>query len=428
MSNLESNSDKIRKRLESGFLAKLTVSAAISTGRAQEDYAEQLATRATTFREWIESEFKIFNCDESASEFWKSMSGRKSAFIDGGVANIDLPGAAPLGIRVGAYVVIPGESGEDREDFSFKTVLVDDLYSDSQTIYDEMFEDVDKLRDAARIIAEAAALRRAVLEDESIQFAFIHGPLINPVSPYGLTGFPDFKLSTIKSMIGEVNSEELLSFVPLYKKILDDLLNSGRSVVGVVERSRGAAPGILTSVVLQALMEKGVLSRRARDEFAKDLEIYRISDVVLFGAVLNEREFFGLPGISKQGSPRKWPDAWQDLIKNYPLCSLGYSKPADHQEPIRFECFEGNSSIKEIGSYVTFMSRLLPQYAFPVGLDIVDKYAKVPSWMSGQVRTDQAIALLKKAIRTGDKKSVELAKRILVTKGRDWLFRPKRGK
>ena len=92
--------------------------------------------------------------------------------------------------------------------------------------------------------------------------------------------------------------------------------------------------------------------------------------------------------------------------------------------PIRIEGLKPTEKNSPDIDLIFHMSRLLPGYAFPVGLDIVDKYAKVPNWMSRSVTAAHATALLKKAIRSGDPKVISFAKRVLSTKGRDWLFRP----
>src|SRR5262249_10342575 len=46
-----------------------------------------------------------------------------------------------------------------------------------------------------------------------------------------------------------------------------------------------------------------------------------------------------------------------------------------------FNCLEGDQ-VSEAARRVYLYSRLLPVYGFPVGLDIADKFAKVPQWMT----------------------------------------------
>ena len=71
-------------------------------------------------------------------------------------------------------------------------------------------------------------------------------------------------------------------------------------------------------------------------------------------------------------------------------------------------------------------SRLLPHYGFPVGLDIVDKYAHVPAWLtsaySKMLKHHLGVSLQK-----GEISDLEM-RRILVQaiymSHRDWIFRP----
>src|SRR5262249_62124860 len=118
--------------------------------------------------------------------FWPEQKGKAIAFIDGGVANIDLPSAAPLGIRVGSYIVRPGDETENRERFNIELSLVDDLFSPEGEVYDDDFVDTAKLRDAARMASETAAAYRLSRSDSPPDVILLHGPLVNPVAPYGL--------------------------------------------------------------------------------------------------------------------------------------------------------------------------------------------------------------------------------------------------
>jgi len=75
---------------------------------------------------------------------------------------------------------------------------------------------------------------------------------------------------------------------------------------------------------------------------------------------------------------------------------------------------------------VYLYSTLLPGYAFPVGLDIVDKFAKIPQWL-----TDAYGKLIKYHLREqlylGEITDEQLRKIIiqaLYATQRDWLFRP----
>ena len=92
--------------------------------------------------------------------------------------------------------------------------------------------------------------------------------------------------------------------------------------------------------------------------------------------------------------------------------------------PFRVESFAGESQMGSMLELIFNTSRLLPTYGFPVGLDIVDKFAKVPAWLSKSVKGQHQVVLLKKALESGDARTIAFAKRVLAAKGRDWLFRP----
>lgn len=70
-------------------------------------------------------------------------------------------------------------------------------------------------------------------------------------------------------------------------------------------------------------------------------------------------------------------------------------------------------------------ARLLPRYAFPVGLDIVDKYAKVPEWLSGNISARLAATVLNRAMAEGDARLIAQVRRLLSHTPRDFFYRPK---
>ena len=68
----------------------------------------------------------------------------------------------------------------------------------------------------------------------------------------------------------------------------------------------------------------------------------------------------------------------------FPAVSGCYVHVSETTEPIRVEVFSelGDAQVAEAARRVYLYSRLLPRYGFPVGLDIVDKYAHVPVWLT----------------------------------------------
>jgi hypothetical protein len=69
-------------------------------------------------------------------------------------------------------------------------------------------------------------------------------------------------------------------------------------------------------------------------------------------------------------------------------------------------------------------ARLLPRYAFPVGLDIVDKYAKVPDWLSRNVSARLAAAVLNRAMAEGDARLIAQVRQLFSHTPRDFFYRP----
>jgi hypothetical protein len=66
----------------------------------------------------------------------------------------------------------------------------------------------------------------------------------------------------------------------------------------------------------------------------------------------------------------------------------------------------------------------MPNYSFPAGLDIVDKFAKVPMWMAKPISNSMAVNFLQRALRSGDPRVISEAKRLLSGNARDWFLRP----
>lgn len=417
--------DRIDGRLRQNILSELLIAAQLRSGIVHADFVTQVKEIALMLSNRFRNAGLVNQITESGQSFWRGRRGSTLQFTDGGVAGINIPSSAPLGIRVGNYTVRLGDTTEERERFDFAVQVVDDLFDEQPAVYEDHFEDTGKLRDAARIICEIGAVLRGLQNSDAVTAAFLHGPLVNPVAPYGLQDFPAFRKTFATKMLGREAREDELNFIPLYSAALTMLREYPAMVVGVVERSKGAAPGVLTSAGLAELREAGELSRNAQMELLDRCRRYGITDVLLFSAILDIGEYAFVESVSKQGPSNKWPAEWEREIRAFPAPLVGYIKTTETQEPLRFEAFPNRHSVSEIAAYVHFMSRLLPEYSFPVGLDIADKFAKVPAWMTRQISKQHALLLLRSALESGDPKAVELAKRTLSTKGRDWLFRPK---
>jgi hypothetical protein len=427
-----SDAEQIRRRIEvrvtqGEFLAGMLHLAARESAGAQGSFIDKLCGIAAKLRAILEANGRIAKLQYRPEAYWQSVHGKSFAFLDGGVANIDLPSAAPVGIRVGSYLVRPGEMDlSRREAFDIALSIVDDLYSNEGFLYDSDFDDVAKLRDAARIISETAAVWHLVRGGNVPDGIFLHGPLINPASPYGLDDFPAFGVKACCDLLVErrwKGSDDDREFIPLYLELLQRIKDTKKNVTGVVERSIGKDPVVLKNV-LNSLQDQGVLKQEYVRSLLEDVKLYGLNDATLFDVVLEEGEYIRPIAVARQGPENKWPEYWKQWIRDYPAALTTYLKPSALVIPFRVEAFEDIPDFAAALDLIMHTSRLLPSYGFPVGLDIVDKFAKVPEWMSRGVKGQHQVVLLKKALESGDPRAVTFAKRVLAAKGRDWFFRP----
>jgi hypothetical protein len=423
--------ENIRRRIEARigqgeFITGLLRVAGRESSAVQHNFIDRLSHIAAMMRELLDQNGMISRVAYRPREFWPQQKGRTIAFIDGGVANIDLPSAAPLGIRVGSYIVRPGDETANREQFNIELSLVDDLFSPDSEVYDDDFVDTAKLRDAARMTSETAAAYRLARSDHPPDVILLHGPLVNPVAPYGLDGFPSFGMRACQIFCNDGNfdgDEEARQFVALYLDLLRRIEQTGTSVVGVVERSIGRDPVVIRRI-LNRLQDRQHLKRDEARDILQEITTYGLNDSSLFDVVLGEGEYVTPMVVNRQGPENKWPDRWKQWIRDYPPALTTYLKPSATVVPFRVEGFENTPSVAAVLDLILHTSRLLPSYGFPVGLDIVDKFAKVPAWMSRSVKGQPQVVLLRKALESGDPRAITFAKRVLAAKGRDWWFRP----
>jgi hypothetical protein len=420
---------RLKERLaQPHILTQILKTGLALTSDAQADFLGVLERIADNLRETLVKAGKIRTVPLGQRQAWRRFSGHKIGFIDGGMANVSALGSAPLAIRVGAYAVTPGERSPERERFAFDIQLVDELYdSAGPGVYEEGFDDVTKLRDAARICCEAAGML-AMLEREAPSLCVLHGPLVNPVSPYALEDFPAFSRATLAKLLprqkGRLAPDDA-HFVSVYLEQLRRLEHSSASVCGVVERPSSGAPGILTTALLEELRQAGFYDSSTLQELRKHLQSYRITDPILMECVLEEAEYLEPLPLDKQGPDNKIPLTWMEVIKSYPRPWVTYVKSHAETMPVRVEAFQGGPfSFLELMVLIVHMSRLLPRYSFPVGLDIVDKHAKVPEWMSRQVNVMLTAQLMRRAMDTKNPAVIRMARRIVSANKRDWLFRP----
>lgn len=398
------------------------------SAEAQKDFLTVLEILASSLREMLDQANQIHPIDINHAQTWQSVARRPIAFIDGGTARLSSLGAEPIGIRVGSYTVIPGATDHTRETFRVENQLVTELYESTHEdgLYDGLFEDASKLREAARMALETAGAVACLAGKPKPHFLFLHGALVNPVSAYAQDKFPQFSKRGLEALLPPGERERTgrnAKFVSVYLKLLETLRDANVNVAGVVER---ASISSLVSLTLLDNMKQSDFSPGSTAIEAAKAKIrdYRITDAVLFHAILNEGEYVTPVSIDRNDL-RRAPNEAKDLIEKYPQPKVTYVGVGEIALPLRVEFFANPPDAYETCiRLVIHACRLMPNYAFPAGLDIADKFAKVPDWMCRPVNSALAVQLLKRAIDTGNPKIIDAAKRMLCGTTRDWLFRP----
>lgn len=334
-----------------------------------------------------------------------------------------------MGIRVGSYDVRLGDDTADRERFSVDLSIVDELFAGDGGAFDDAFEDTAKLTDAARIISEVAAVVHQVESDDPPNLVLLHGPIVNPAAPYGAPGFPAFTEAFCETLCGGNfggTDDNDRHFMVIYRGLLERLEASGVISLGVVERNLSKNATAVKHHVL-ALVKAGRLKEKSAKSLIEEIADYRLNDASLLSVVLAEGECLRPIAIDRQQPEQKnkWPKDWEFVLEKYPAAFTTFLKSTEDAEPFRVESVKKEFVSSQSLDMVLHTARLLPRYGFPVGLDIVDKYAKVPAWMSHGVQQQHAVALLNAAFKTGNVAAIRFAKRVVTARGRDWFFRPK---
>jgi hypothetical protein len=223
-------------------------------------------------------------------------------------------------------------------------------------------------------------------------------------------------------------------------------------IAGVVERGRlrEFSEKILLERVFRGLREKSRAdyfnSMYGRSDLTSPkalLDRLGYTDTLLLAMLLQPGEFsepwdidkyhglrmgdMTLPGESGSGRVNFAP--LRSGPFGFPRVRGCYVHISDTTEPVRVEVFPelGSDQIVEATRRAYLYARLLPGYGFPVGLDIADKYAHVPAWLTDAygklIRHHLGVSLQQGSISDSEMRRI-LVQAIYMTH-RDWLFRPK---
>jgi hypothetical protein len=223
-------------------------------------------------------------------------------------------------------------------------------------------------------------------------------------------------------------------------------------VVGVVERGalRAFSESVLLDRVFRNLRSNGrqdyFNTMYGRNDLTSPkalLDRLGYTDALLLGMLLHPgqaseaweiEKFEGLragevtlPGEADP-SPVRWSRLHPTSPFGFPAVCGCYVHVSETTLPIRIEVFKelGDDQLAAAAQRAYLYARLLPGYGFPVGLDIADKYAKVPVWLTDAygklIRHHLGVSLQRGEISDAEMRHI-LVQAIYMTH-RDWLFRP----
>jgi hypothetical protein len=390
------------------------------------------------------SPIRVHRIERNHLDTWADAQGKAFAFLDGGVARIaGLPGSEPTALRIGLYSVLPGETDiRKRERWALTPFVVGDLIDKDYgpPVPEDRAIDLRRLGEAARYTLEALVGLSSVSKWPDIHALFSHGPLINQFQMYD-EGEPNYipclrrefleahgitegdVLNAFDGAIPKAPSGNVLwtHFMAVYGHVITKLYESEVPMIGVVERSVGKW---LAEAVLERAVEARLVTDSYHKKVSKIIKKYGIGDDFLFGCVLREGEYLTPVEVSKNIARRARPE-WQQVVSKYPQPLITLLKTDEMAFPFRVEMNKAAAArVDWTCGLLYHMARLLPRYAFPVGLDIVDKYAKVPDWLSRNVSSRLAASVLSRAMAEGDANIVMQIRQLLAHTPRDFFYRP----
>jgi len=412
---------------------------------------------------------------------WADLQDEVVTFIDGGVGSVQIASQVPLLLRVGSYCVRTGERRlAQREQFGYYPVILGDLEGGSRDRKDF----IDIVRITAELLGGLSALERT----PDLRALMFHGPLVYLVGSYaGHSPFTEHDIDlflrqyAVDVSIGRKLKAEFLenARVNVYPKmeqprwaerrvfeplawmafLYQKLVATAKAriprtlVMGVVERG-GELKEFSERVLLERVFDRLRADRREsyfNEQYGRTdllspralLDRLGYTDALLLAMILEPGQYSepwevakyeGLrrgdvvvPGDAERVTvnfrPLRPPGPW-----GFPEVTATYVQILKNAEPLRVELFTelGAEQVSEAVRRIVLYSKLLPGYGFPVGLDVADKYAKVPAWMTNAygklIRHHLGVSLQKGEITDAEIRRL-LTQAIYMTH-RDWLFRP----
>lgn len=388
------------------LFVRLAENALVTARELRDDYVSTTLRVARSMRQLMERGVpcRVSRVDGAA------LSSRTVAFVDGGLSRVDVEFATPLIVRAGIFRVKEGESDlAARETFAHYPLFLGELEGGLKA--------ESSYGDVVRLIVELGALLAALSDPgfSDVSFLMLHGPLVFLKDMYsrhwffesdlrlmlgpasvsavgddlvdGLSeycaGCPKDRRATCTPGEGQIPAVCIMTY--LQSEVIRRAADQHVVLCGVVERPEGRG---LTRSVLEELAARDsdvleVAAARLRMSDASQaqlvtrlLEATRYTDALLLAMTLR-------PGESLSWMALK-PPSHDERLARLPAFKQTFVRPNASKYPIRVEVPADYTDevLAEVVSRCYGYASLLPNYAFPLGLDIVDKYTAIPSWMS----------------------------------------------
>ncbi|MGN6673310.1 MAG: DNA double-strand break repair nuclease NurA [Thermomicrobiales bacterium] len=416
---------------------------------------------------------------------WEDVAGEVVTFLDGGVGHVQIASQIPILLRVGSYCVRTGERRlEEREQFGYYPIILGDLEGGSK----ERKDFIDIVRISAELLGALAALERTA--DLDVLFlhgplvyhvgAYAgHTPFTEHDIDLFLCQYAadaqqahqlkhDFleeaRLDIYPRMTDRSEDwaqrrlfEPLAWIAFLYRRLSrrarERAAARGRPVIiaGVVERSSSR------EFSERVMLERVFRGLRRNDRAGYFNEMYGRTDLTTPKALLDRLGYTDTLLLAMLLRPGEYTESWLmdkyaglrqgDVVLpgevgagrvNFGVLQAGpfgfppvlgtYLAVSETTEPLRVETFADLGADGLVGAVerAWLYARLLPGYGFPVGLDIADKFAHVPAWLTEAygklVRYQLGVSLQRGEISDAEMRRI-LVQAIYMTH-RDWLFRP----
>jgi hypothetical protein len=421
---------------------------------------------------------------------WLDMRDEVVTFIDGGVGEVRIASQVPLLLRVGSYRVKLGEQRlSEREQFGYYPIILGDLQGGSKERKDyiDIVRITAELLGGLSALVRTPDLRLLMFHGPLVYHVgayaghspftshdidlFLHQYTTDSALAQQLkSGFlEEARVHIYPQMTDRPDEwvrrelfEPLAWMAFLYRQLIHVAEQRSPSVIiaGVVERtpSREFIESQLLERVFRGLRQKNNVDYFNRIYGRTDLTSPKAlldklgyTDTLLLAMLLDPGQmsepwevdkYSGLRegNLTLPGDPTREIVRFSPLkpsvdeseitkpIVGFPRVQGSYVHVSETTEPIRIETFSelGNDQLKECALRAYRYARLLPGYGFPVGLDIVDKYAHVPEWMTNAygklIRLHLAESLQRGEIN--DKHMRKIIIEAIYMTHRDWLFRP----